>query len=94
MWIVHLDEAIPPANQIDKVWLTTVLKKIGALTSGEIGSIDVDASPSTNSQITRIRIEYKAETRGDAPRSLILKTVEADAGFVTSSEVKDRKSVV
>jgi Phosphotransferase enzyme family len=87
MCIVHLDEAIPPTNQIDKVWLTTVLKKVGALTSGEIGSIDVDASPSTNSHIARIRIEYKAEIRGDAPRSLILKTVEADAGFVTSSEV-------
>ena len=85
--IVHLDEAIPPTNQIDKVWLTTVLKKNGALRSSEIGSIDVDALPGTKSHIARIRIEYKAETRGGAPRSLILKTVEADAGFVTSSEV-------
>ena len=85
--IVPLDEPIPPPEQIDKRWLTAVLKKDGALIAGEIHGVEVDYSNSTNSHITRIRIEYDPETRGDAPRSLILKTVDAEAGFIQRSEV-------
>jgi hypothetical protein len=84
---VQLNEVIPPRNQIDNAWLTSVLKKKGALTSGEIRNIEVDCSPSTNSHITRICIEYGCDARGDLPASLILKTVEADTGFVEGSEV-------
>ena len=85
--IVPLDEPIPPPEQIDKRWLTAVLKKNGALIAGEIRRLEVDYSNSTNSHITRIRIEYDPETRGDAHRSLILKTVDAEAGFIQRSEV-------
>ena len=65
----------------------TVLKKNGALSAGGIRSLHVDCSTSTNSHIARIRIEYDADTDGGAPRSLILKTVEADAGFMQRSEI-------
>jgi hypothetical protein len=85
--IVPLNESVPPPNQIDKAWLTAVLKKNGALSAGGIRSIHVDYSTGTNSHIARLHIEYSVDTKGDAPRSLILKTVEADAGFIQRSEV-------
>ena len=85
--VVQLDETIPPTNQIDKLWLAYVLRKNDALTSGEIRNIDFDCSASTNAHITRICIEYHNDARGEMPRSLILKTVEADTRFVTGSEV-------
>jgi Phosphotransferase enzyme family len=87
MLIVPLDEAVPPPNQIDKDWLTAVLKRDGTLSAGGIRDVQVDYLTSTNSHIARIRIEYDADTEEDAPRSLILKTVEADAGFIQRSEV-------
>jgi Phosphotransferase enzyme family len=85
--IVSLDEAIPRSQHINKDWLTTVLKKKGALVSGGIRNIVVDYSPSTNSQIARIGVEYDGDARGDMPTGLILKTVAADGGFVTNSEI-------
>jgi hypothetical protein len=85
--IVLLDEAVPPPNQIDKDWLTTVLKRDGTLSAGGICDVHVDYLTSTNSHIARIRIEYDIDTKGDVPRSLILKTVEANAGFIQRSEV-------
>jgi hypothetical protein len=84
---VQLDEPIPHPNQIDKTWLTALFKKNGVLDSSGIRDIQVDSSPSANAHIARIQIEYDAEVRGDAPRSLILKTVNAGAGFVKDSEV-------
>ncbi len=81
------DEPTPPPNQIDKVWLTALLKRNGALTSGEIRNIAIGSSASTNSHITRIRIGYGGGTQGEPPQSLILKTVEAGTGFVNDSEV-------
>ena len=56
--IVPLDEAVPPPNQIDKDWLTTVLKRDGTLSAGGICDVHVDYLTSTNSHIARIRIEY------------------------------------
>ena len=85
---MQLDEAIPHPNQIDKAWLSALLRKDGVLDSNEIRDIHVESSPSTNAHIARIQIEYDAEARGYAPRSLILKTVEAGAGFVKDSEFK------
>jgi hypothetical protein len=85
--IVPPDEAVPSPDQIDKDWLTAVLKKNGALNAGGIRDIHVDYSTSTNSHIARVRIEYDVDTKGDVPRSLILKTVAADAGFIQRSEV-------
>ena len=85
--IVALDEAIPPPDQIDRRWLTGVLKRNGTLISGGIRNLQVDALPSTNSHIVRIRVEYDSEACGDPPQSLILKTVEAGAGFIHTSEV-------
>jgi serine/threonine protein kinase len=84
---VQLDEPIPHPNQIDKPWLTALLKKNGVLASSAVQDIQVDSSPSTNAHIARIQIEYDAGAQGDGPRSLILKTVEAGAGFVKNSEV-------
>jgi len=87
MLIVPLDEAVPLPNQIDKDWLTAVLKRDKSLSAGAICNVELDYLTSTNSHIARICIEYDADTTGDAPRSLILKTVEADAGFIQRSEV-------
>ena len=87
MLIVPLDEAVPLPNQIDKDWLTAVLKRDKSLSAGAIRNVELDYLTSTNSHIGRICIEYDADTTGDAPRSLILKTVEADAGFIQRSEV-------
>lgn len=84
---MKLEEPIPHPAQIDKIWLTAVLKKNGALGTGAIRDIQVDFSRSTNAHIARIRIEYDGDTLADAPRSLILKTVEAGTGFVEDSEV-------
>ena len=84
---MSLDEAIPPPNQIDRVWLTSVLKRNGALITGEVRDISTERSPSTNARLSRICIEYTAGAQGDPPPSLILKTVEADTGFVNNSEV-------
>jgi hypothetical protein len=84
---VSPDEAIPPLNQIDKIWLTSVLKRNGALTSGEICDVAVDSSVSTNARIARILIGYSDDTRGEPPQSLILKTVEAGTEFADDSEV-------
>jgi hypothetical protein len=85
--IVPLDEVVPPSNPIDKDWLTAVLKRDGTLSAGGIRDVHVTYLTSTNSHIARIRIEYDPETEENAPRSLILKTVEADAGFTQRSEI-------
>ena len=81
------DKAVPSPDQIDKDWLTAVLKKNGALNASGIRDIYVDYSTSTNSHIARIGIEYDVEPHRDLPQSLILKTVEADNGFIPRSEV-------
>ena len=61
MLIVPLDEVVPPPNQIDKVWLTTVLKRDGRLSADGIRDVHVDYSTNTNSHIARIRIEYDVD---------------------------------
>ena len=76
-------------DQITADWLTHVLIKSGALVSGTVQSIEIDAHERELSTSHRLRIAYSVDAQGLMPERLFLKTVDADQEeeFFGSSEV-------
>lgn len=80
---------ITSLDQVTAEWLTDVLRYSGALTHGRVESFDVDAGQRVLSIIARFNLRYVEGSRGEMPRRLFLKMVNADQGdeFFGLSEV-------
>ena len=83
------DQVIQTIDQVTREWLTQVLERSGALTSGRVTAIEVDSTERILSTSTRLRIAYSDNATGDLPTRLFLKTVNADQDedFFGPSEV-------
>jgi len=62
------------ADQIDREWLTQVLRKHGALTAGKVSSFSIEtlAEPGQTADLCRIQLTYDGEAK-TAPKSLVAK---------------------
>lgn len=76
-------------EQITREWLTQVLLRSGALTSGEVAGVEINANDRPLSSIYKLRIVYSEKSDGAKPTHLFLKTVNADQDdeFFGPSEV-------
>jgi hypothetical protein len=83
------DQVLTDPAQATPEWLTRVLIRGGALTHGNVADVQTDADERTLSTSVRLRVRYTDESKGDMPRRLFLKTVNADMEdeFFGSSEV-------
>lgn len=73
-------EVLTHPDQVTAAWLTGALSNSGALTDGAITRVDVDAGRGNWSTNARLSLTYAPGSRGDLPRSLFLKLVQADLG--------------
>ncbi len=69
---------ITSLEQVTAAWLSTVLTRSGALQQGAVESFALDADERELSTSVRLRLEYTQDARGDMPRRLFLKLVNAD----------------
>lgn len=83
------DSIITSPDQLTAEWLTTVLNKSGALTSGEVSDFDLDRDRGNWSANGRLTVQYTADSTGARPEKLFLKIVNADLDneFFGRSEV-------
>jgi hypothetical protein len=73
-------------SQVDSDWIENALRRAGALDGGGVDDISVEPMGATISQLFRIRLVYRAGSRGSMPSSLVLKLCSIGESF-TGSEV-------
>lgn len=80
---------IQTIDQVTPEWLTGVLERSGALTSGRVTSVSIKSNERILSTSTQLRIAYSIDATGTLPLKLFLKTVNADQDdeFFGESEV-------
>ena len=83
------EEVVTAVEQVTPDWLTGALVRSGALTYGRVESYEVVTGERILSTNARLSLSYAAGSRGEMPRRLLLKMVNADQGdeFFGSSEV-------
>lgn len=83
------DEVIASLDQVTIEWLTLVLTRSGALTHGSVEAFDVVTRQRVLSTNAKLNVRYADGSRGDRPRRLFLKMVDADmeSEFFGPSEV-------
>lgn len=82
--ITHLDQVTPE-------WLTAVLGRSSALTSGKVIGYEVESGRGNWSTSGSLRLRYSPDATGERPSRLFLKLVDADTGdgeFFGPSEVE------
>lgn len=72
------DKVITSLDQVTSEWLTSVLRRSGALTRGAVASFDVGAGRGNWSANARLALTYTAGAQGALPRRLFLKMVETE----------------
>jgi len=78
---------ITHAGQVTTDWLTDALSGSGALRTGRVRDLGVDAEPSVWSQIVRLRPRYTDDATGDLPAALVLKICAGEHAVFGPSEV-------
>src|SRR5262245_4391566 len=68
-------------------WLTGALSRSGALRTGRVRDVDVDAEASVWSHIVRLRPRYTDDATGDRPAALLLKICAGKHAVFGPSEV-------
>ena len=83
------DQVITSLDQVTTGWLTTVLSKSDALTSGAVAAFEVDRGRGNWSTNASLSVRYVAGSQGSLPERLFLKLVDADLDdeFFGPSEV-------
>ena len=84
------DKVITNLEQVTPAWLTSVLTKSGAITSGSVESFEVDSGEGNWSESGSLKATYSSDAKGSLPTRLFLKMVETDLGdgeSFTDSEV-------
>jgi len=82
MIITHIDQVTPQ-------WLTSVLRRSGAFTCGEVAGFDAGDGQGNWSTSASLTLQYSAEAQGELPERLFLKMVNTDleGEFFGDSEV-------
>jgi Phosphotransferase enzyme family len=78
---------ITGVGQVDADWLTGALGRSGALVTGRVRDVGVDAESSVWSQIVRLRPRYEDDATGDLPAALLLKICAGEHAVFGPSEV-------
>jgi hypothetical protein len=71
---------ISRVNQATPEWLTAVLSRSAALTSGAVITVEVDEGHGNWSTNAHLRPRYSRDAAGDCPANLFLKLVSTDLG--------------
>lgn len=83
-------KVITSVEQVTTEWLTSVLAASGGLTQGAVGSVALGTGEGNWSANAILTVSYTDDARGQLPRCLFLKMVNADIGddeFFGDSEV-------
>lgn len=75
---------ITDPNQVTPAYLTVALQQSGALVSGHVDRVDVEAGDGTWSKIVKLRPQYSSDAQGNLPPALLLKLC---AGTFGRSEI-------
>ena len=67
---------ITSPDQVDPVRLTAILTQAGVLTAGSVSDVPFTTKEGKWSSNARLTVEYSADSAGERPRNLFLKTVE------------------
>src|SRR5262245_10496510 len=78
---------ITDVGQVTTDWLTGALSRSGALRTGRVRDLGVDAEPSVWSQIVRLRPRYTDDTTGDLPAALLPKICAGGHGVLGPERV-------
>lgn len=73
-------KVISNIEQVSPAWLTEVLTNNGALTKGEVESIEYGSGQGNWSTSANLSVKYSVDARGSLPRRLFLKMVNTDLG--------------
>jgi thiamine kinase-like enzyme len=68
-----MSQPITDAAQVTPEWLTDVLRKRGALTTGQVISVDSDTSTPFGSVVSHLNLRYSGDAPPTAPARLFLK---------------------
>jgi hypothetical protein len=74
------DKVIASPEQATAEWLTAVLSRSGALTTGGVSAVELRIGQGNWSSHARLEVRYAAGSRGTLPQRLFLKMVNADLG--------------
>jgi hypothetical protein len=84
------NNVITNIDQVSTQWLTSVLTKRGALTTGTVESFELGTGQGNWSTSANLLVAYSDDAKGQLPKRLFLKMVNTDTGdgeFFTDSEV-------
>ena len=84
------EKVICDLQHVSETWLTAVLRKSGALTTGHVVAFAADGGTGHWSQNAQLALTYSRDAQGECPRHLFLKLVNTDLGdgeFFLPSEV-------
>jgi hypothetical protein len=73
-------DIITGMDQVSVTWLTSVLAQSGALTQGAVESFEFGVGQGNWSSSATLKVSYADDAKGDLPRRLFLKMVDADTG--------------
>ncbi|MBP6472726.1 MAG: hypothetical protein KBE23_00725 [Chloroflexi bacterium] len=76
-------EVITDPGQVTVDWLTAVLTRSGALTSGAVTTIRPTTGHGNWSTNAALEVQYTDDAQGELPRRLFLKMVQTDSGDET-----------
>jgi len=74
------DKVISSMDQVTAAWLTSVLVKSGAITSGEVAAFDANPGRGNWSTNALLQVRYVNGSQGTLPQRLFLKMVNVDLG--------------
>jgi hypothetical protein len=77
---VVTDKVITSIDQVSNEWLTSVLIKSGALTHGQVESLEFGTGQGNWSTSANIFVTYTDAAEGSLPKCLFLKMVDTDLG--------------
>jgi hypothetical protein len=74
-------------EQISAAWLTEALHASGALRTGKVAALEIEASSSAWSRIARVTPHYEPQATGELPSALLLKMCAGGQAVFGNSEV-------
>jgi len=87
---MNSETLITRPDQVTTAWLTHVLTRSGALSTGAVDSYELGTGQGNWSTSAQLRLTYTPDAGGECPHSLFLKMVDTDTGdgeYFDDSEV-------
>lgn len=74
------EQTITGLEQVTTAWLTADLRRSGAVSHGAVIGFDAEAGRGNWSTSGTLHLRYSPDARGERPKRLLLKMVNADTG--------------